>query len=193
MSENENPNLNLAKTTIEDFLGEIEDILEESKSTLSGEKIKVDRKAIMQVIADIRNQMPEEIKRARKIATQRREIIDQATALAEERIALANKEAAHLTEETEIIKKARAGAVDIIAQAKSQSDEIIEQARNEALAIKENAEKWARDLRAGASDFADRVLNDCDELLSAGMDSLNISIRNIRTTRESLKREIAKH
>lgn len=178
--------------TTESLLEQIEDILGEGKTTLGGGKIKVDKNAIIEVIQEIRLQMPDELIQARRIATHRKKIIDDATAIADEKIALAQKEAARLVEETEIVKKARASAVEIITQAKAQSDDIIAKAKADADTIAENADKWARDLRAAAGDFVDRVLNDCDELLSKSIDGMNADLRDIRTSREQFRQAIAK-
>lgn len=178
---------------IESLLEQIEDILEESKTTLGGGKIKVDKDAVLEVIQEIRLQMPTELIQARKIANDRKEIIAQAQQKAEDIVAEAEEDAARLVEETEITKKARAGAADIIAQAKAQSDDIIARARAEAETITENAEKWSRDMRASASDFVDNIMNDCDEILSAGIDEMNKSVKDIRAAREQIKRAVAKN
>ena len=34
-------------------------------------------------------------------------------------------------------------------------------------------------MRASASDFVDNIMNDCDEILSAGIDEMNKSVKDI--------------
>ncbi len=178
---------------IESLLEQIEDILEESKTTLGGGKIKVDKDSILEVVQEIRLQMPHELIQARKIANDRKEIIERANQKGEEIIADANAEAARLVEETEIIKRAKAAAADIISQAKAQSDDMITHARDEAQTITENAEKWSHDMRASATDFVDSIMNDSDEILSTAMDEMSKSVKDIRAAREQIRRAVAKN
>lgn len=178
---------------IESLLEQIEDILDESKTTFGGSKIKVEKDAILEVIQEIRLQMPEEFVQARKIANDRKEILAKAQMMAEDRIAAANDEAARLVEDTEITKMAKAGAAEIIAQAKAQSDDIIARAKADAATITENAEKWSRDMRASASDFVDSIMNECDEILTSGIDEMTKSVRDIRTARDQIKRAVSKN
>ncbi|MBR1810603.1 MAG: hypothetical protein IJ766_02990 [Clostridia bacterium] len=180
------------RDNIESLLEQIEDILAESKSTLGGGKIKVDRDELLEIIQEIRLQMPDELLQARKIAANRKGILDKAQAEADERVAEGEKEAARLIEDNEITKKAKSAAADIISQAKTQSDEMIARARSEAQSIMENADKWSRDIRANATDFVDSIMNDCDEILSNGVSEMNKSIKDIRTAREQIKRAVAK-
>lgn len=177
----------------EELLEQIEDILEEGKTTLGGGKIKVDKEELLDVVHEIRLQMPEELIKARQIAADRAGIIDKARAKADEIVMAANEEAAKLVEETVITQKAKEGAADIIAQAKAQSDEIIANAKADAKMIADNAEKWARDMRASATDFVDNIMNETDEILSAGIDEMNKSLKDVRLAREQIKRATAKN
>ena len=61
--------------SIEDLLGQIEDILEEGKRSLVGDKVRVDAEAIRSIIADIKISMPDEVIQARKIAAERKVIL----------------------------------------------------------------------------------------------------------------------
>lgn len=177
---------------VESLLGQIEDILEESKATIGG-KIKVDKDAILEVINEIRFNLPAEFTQARKIANDRKDIINRANQKAEDIIAEANAEATRLAEETELTKRAKAAAADIISQAKAQSDDMIAHARSEAQTITENAEKWSGDMRASAVDFVDSIMNDSDEILSTAMDEMSKSVKDIRAAREQIRRTLSKN
>ena len=61
--------------TIESLLDEIEAILEEGKSIPFSSNLLVDASAIKTAIEDIRLNMPDELMQARKIASERKEIL----------------------------------------------------------------------------------------------------------------------
>ena len=63
---------------IEDFLEEIEEILDAGKSSAFSDRVSVDAGSIRTVIEDIRLNMPDEIRQAKIIASERREIINKA-------------------------------------------------------------------------------------------------------------------
>ena len=63
---------------IEDYLEEIEEILEEGRGNAFSGRISVDAKAIQTVLEDMRLSIPEEIQQARFLASEHREIMDRA-------------------------------------------------------------------------------------------------------------------
>ena len=64
--------------TIEDLLEEIETILDEGKTVPFTSNLLVDAQAIKTAIEDIRLNMPDELMQARKIASERKEILSAA-------------------------------------------------------------------------------------------------------------------
>ena len=105
--------------TIESLLDEIEDILEEGKSVPFTSNLLIDVAEIKRVIEDIRLNMPDELMQARKIASERKEILSAAQNSADEIIAAAHKRAKELVEEHEITKGAESAAVQCPRQAES--------------------------------------------------------------------------
>ena len=67
--------------SIESLLDSIEEVLENSKNVPFSSKISVDGEQIITLIEDIRLNMPDELMKARKIASERKEIIDAAQGL----------------------------------------------------------------------------------------------------------------
>ena len=126
---------------IEDYLDEIEDILEKGRGNAFSGKVTVDAAAIKTVIEDMRLDVPEEIKEAKMIASERREIINRANreadsilddarekgrdllAAAEKRSADMNDQADRVTRESE--EQARNTARQILDEARAQADDMI--------------------------------------------------------------------
>ena len=152
--------------SIEDLLGQIEDILEEGKRSLVGDKVRVDAEAIRSIIADIKISMPDEVIQARKIAAERKVILAQAQ---------------------DITRNAQVNAAEIVADAKKQASDIIERAKANSNEIVDNAQKWATELRNGATSFVDTIMNESDEILSQSIDDFTKSLNKVRIASQQLK------
>lgn len=166
--------------TIESLLDEIEEILEEGKSVPFTSNLLLDVNEIKRVIEDIRLNMPDELMQARKIASERKEILTAAQNSADEIIAQAHKQANELVQEHEITKGAEAAAADIMAQARAQAAEIVEGARATASELTDQAQKWANDMRTSAGEYVENIVALADE-------SLTNSVNEIRRARQSLR------
>lgn len=179
--------------SVEDLLNQIEDILEEGKKSLvGGGKVKVDAEAIRSIISDIRISMPDEVIQARKIAAERKVILNQASDAAELKIKQAEIQARKLVEENEITKAAELKASEIIADARKQSADLIEKAKANSNEIVDNAQKWAADLRNGASGFVDTIMSESDEILSKSIEDFTKSLNKVRIASQQLKSATAK-
>ncbi len=166
--------------SIESLLDSIEEVLENSKNVPFSSKISVDGEQIITLIEDIRLNMPDELMKARKIASERKEIIDAAQGSADEIIEEAHKQAKDIVSEHEITKLAEQNAADILQQAKTQAAEIIEQARASASEVTEQAQKWSNELRKSAGEYVENIVAKSDEALTS-------AVNEIRKARMSLR------
>ncbi len=176
---------------IENLLEQIEDILDESKSTITGGKIKVDKEDLAELVNEIRLALPEDISIARSIITDEQAIRNKAVNDANDIRAKAEQEAVALCEENEIVRRAKAAATEILTQARAQADAIVAKANNEARAVKDAADKWSDDLRSNTINFVDGSMNDADELLVRAISDMNQNIENIRNAREQIRRYVS--
>ncbi|MDR5658306.1 ATPase [Serpentinicella sp. ANB-PHB4] len=140
------------------LLEEIEDILDSAASIPLSQKVLVDKKEILELVKDIRVQLPDEIKQAKWIKDERQKIIVEAQNEADTMLLEANKHINSLVEKDEITKQANAKAEQIIAQAKGD----------------------AKEMRLGARHYADEVLGDVEGSLSS-------LITTVQKNREELK------
>ncbi|MBE6827388.1 MAG: ATPase [Ruminococcaceae bacterium] len=168
--------------SIENLLDEIEDVLDNSKNVMFSSKVSVDADELREIIKDIRLNMPDELTKARKIATERKDILDTAQNTADGIIEEAHKQAAEIISEHAITKGAEENAAEIIQEARTQATEILEQARGNASEITEQARKWATDLRTNAGRYVENIVITADEALTA-------SVNEIRKARMSLRKE----
>lgn len=172
---------------IEDLINQIEALLEEGKRSFGGNKVKVDYDAISSILSDLRVSLPDEVIRARQIASERKAILSQANDAAEVKIRQAETQARKLIEEHEITKGAQLNATEIIADAKKQAAEIIEKAKANSNDIIDNAQKWASDLRNSASSFVETIMLESDDILAHSIEDFTKSLNKVRIASQQLK------
>ncbi len=136
--------------TVMKLLEEIEDILENSKNLPFSSKIGVDREDLFEIIAEIRLNLPNDIKQSKKVLEERSKIIVNAHDEAEEIIKNAETQINKMIDENEITRRA-----------KTEAEGIIDEAR-----------KDARELRLGAVQYADEVLSNMEKRIKETMDSI---------------------
>ena len=175
--------------SIESLLDNIEDVLENSKNVPFSSKISVDGEEIKTIIEDIRLNMPDELMKARKIASERRDILDAAQATSEDIIAQARDKANVSVSEHEITKKAEENAADILQQARTQATEIIEQARATASDMTEQAQKWASDLRTSAGEYVENIVATADEALTNSVNEIRKARMSLRSAAQQSKED----
>lgn len=166
--------------TIESLLEEIDGILDEGKAVPFTSNLLVDAGAIKTAIEDIRLNMPDELMQARKIASERKEILATAQDNADKIIEKAHLRAKEIISEDEITRGAEAQAAEILQQARANANEIVEQARASAAELTEQARAWSKDMRESASEYVENIVAIADE-------SLTNSVNEIRRARHQLK------
>lgn len=166
--------------TIESLLDEIINIIDEGKSVPFTSNILVDAEAIKTAVEDIRLNMPDELTQARKIASERKEILASAQASADDIIEQAHLRAKEIISEDEITRGAEAQAAEMMQQARNAANDIVEQARNAATELTEQAKNWSSEMRKSASDYVENIVGMADETLTS-------SVNEIRRTRQQLR------
>ncbi|MBE6749344.1 MAG: hypothetical protein J6V78_04245 [Clostridia bacterium] len=166
--------------SIDTLLNDMDTVIEEGRSVpLVPNKLLVDVEELRRIIEDIRLNMPVEITQAKKIAAERRDILNAADAAAEEVIIKARQRADLMVEEHQITKEAKEAALAIMQQAKDESNALLNASKAKAMDIMDKAERWSNDMRKNASAYVENVIKDTDETLTR-------SVNDIRTLRQSL-------
>lgn len=137
----------------------LEELFNESRPIWLTHSVIVDEDRMLDLIDQMRVAIPEEIKKAQGIITQRDRILAQAKEEAHRTIALAREKAEKRLEDNEIIQSAKVHA-----------SEIIEQAHKEAAVTQREADKYILDTLSK---------------LAMQMDQLLTQVRNGITTLES--------
>ena len=171
--------------TIESLLDEIEVILEEGKTVPFTSNLLVDAAAIKTAIEDIRLNMLDELMQARKIASERKEILSGAQDNADKIIEKAHLRAKEIISEDEITRGAEAQAAEILQQARANANEIVESARASAAELTEQAKNWSREMRTSASEYVENIVGIADETLTNSVNEIRRARQHLRSAAQS--------
>lgn len=171
--------------TIESLIDEIEKTLEDGKSVPFTSNLLVDAAAIKTAIEDIRLSMPDELMQARKIASERKEILASAQDNADKIIEKAHIRAKEIISEDEITRGAEAQAAEIMQQARAAANEIVEQARASATELTEQARNWSREMRSSASEYVENIVGIADETLTNSLNEVRRARQHLRAASQS--------
>ena len=171
--------------SIEATLEAIDRLIAEAKAMPLTSKILIDEEELSRLVEDIRLNMPIEITQAKKIAQERRDILNDAEAQAEEIRAKARQRADAMIEEHQITKEAKLAADDILKQARDEAAKIRSDAKTYATEAMDRAERWSDEICRTASAYVDKIIRDTDETLTQ-------SVNDIRKLRQSVRGALEK-
>ena len=122
---------------VEELINELQTIMEEAKAVpLTGGKSLVDTEQVMDILDEIRDSLPSEVRQAKNIVADRGQIIAEAKKEAETIIRDAEERKKKLVEQDEIVRSAHARANEIMNDVKAKTS----------------------DMRKAASDFVEDVM-----------------------------------
>jgi vacuolar-type H+-ATPase subunit H len=139
------------------YLDDIEDILDNSKTVPFSNKISVEKERIFDVIGEIRLHLPHEIHQAQRI----------------------------IDDHDKIVNDAKNRAKDIVRDAEDSSKiyvnehEIVRRANDEADAILEEARRDARDMRLNAMDYADEMIKKTEDVIQEVMENMEVQYNSM--------------
>src|SRR6184192_1889588 len=122
------------------LIDKLDDLVHNAKAVPLTDQVRIDREEIYDILDQMRATIPEEIKQARWIVKERQEMLAEAKREAERILREAREEQTRLISEEEVVR---------------QAEEIIEEARARE-----------REIRLGAEDYADDILNTLEVNLS---------------------------
>jgi vacuolar-type H+-ATPase subunit H len=119
------------------LIDKLDELVQGAKSVPMTSQVRIDQEEIYEIIDQMRSTIPEEIKQARWIVKERQEMLAEAKREAERLIGEAREQAAREASQQEVVRLAE-----------RQAHEMIEEARGRE-----------RQIRLGAEDYADEILN----------------------------------
>lgn len=151
------------------------------------ESIIVNKDDIFDLIEELKNNIPDEIKQSRKIVQNRDAILDNAKSTAEALLAKAEEKQGELVEKNEIMQAAYAQAQEVVAQAQSNAIELLNQATTEANSYQISAMKYTDDSLAGISDILTKAISDAQSRYQELLSSLSSCLQVVNNDRAQLQ------
>ena len=143
---------------VEDLILQLQDLINDAKTVpFSGRKVMVDSDEIFDIIDAINDAMPSEVRQAKNIVSDRKQILSEAHREADSIVNSANERKKAILNQDELVKEARAKAKEILDDAKTKSAEI----------------------RKAANVYADDTMKKAETTLTE-------SVSEIRRTREAI-------
>lgn len=149
------------------LLEELEEIVDRGTKIPMTGKVLVDDTVIFELIDRMRTSLPEEIRNAKWVLTERQKIMDEAHAEAERFLEQGKTYIEKMAEENEIVKQAQGYAEDIARQ----------------------AQLYAKEVKFGAMQYADETLLQVEKSVAETLQALRNNREEIRNLAKREQRE----
>lgn len=151
------------------------------------ESIIVNKDDIYDLLEELKNNIPDEIKHSRQIVQNRDAILDNAKSRAEALLAKAEEKQGELVEKNEIMQQAYAAAQEVVNQANVNANELLYQATAQANEYQMSAMKYTDDSLAGISDILTKAISDAQGRYTDLISSLSSVLQVVNSDRAQLQ------
>ncbi len=145
----------------EDLLDELYEMVDKAWNLpLSGGRAVLDGEEVKQILDEIRDSLPQELRQARAIVADRAQIVNDAKREAETIIRVAEERARNMVNQDEIVRQAQAKANDLITQAQAKF----------------------REMRRASNEYIDDLMKRTDDALAENLAELRKTRQNIKAS-----------
>ena len=149
---------------VDELITELQDLVADSKTLpLSGGKVIIEAEKIYDILDEIQDTLPAEVRQAKNIVADRSQIIAEAKKEADDIIRAAEERKKAMIEQSEVMREAKAESAELINAAKAKSAEI----------------------RKAANDYVENVMKRTDDALTAQLTELRKTRQNLRITKKA--------
>ena len=149
---------------VEELIDELYDMVEKAWNLpLSRGRAMLDVEEVKEILDEIREALPQEIRQAKAIVADRSQIISDARREAETIVRVAEERARTLVNQDEIVKQAQQKANELLAQSQARF----------------------REMRKASNDYIDDLMRRTDEGLAANLAELRKTRQNIKASQRS--------
>lgn len=148
---------------VDELITELQDLVADSKTLpLSGGKVIVDAEKIYDILDEIQDTLPAEVRQAKNIVADRSQIIAEAKKEAEDIIRAAEERKKQMIDQSEVMREARAEATELLNDVKAK----------------------AAEMRKAANDYVENVMKRVDDAITAQLTELRKTRQNLRITKK---------
>lgn len=145
---------------VEELLLELQDMVNSAKQVpfTSDKKVIVSSERVYDIVDEIEDNLPSEIRQAKDVVADREQILNEARRNGDEIIRQAEERRKVMVSQSEIVKAAEAQAKEILA----------------------NAKKKSMEMQKATNEYVDKIMRDTEETLAA-------QISEVKKTRQNFK------
>ena len=149
---------------VDELINELQDLVADAKSIpLTGGKVMVEAEKIYDILDEIQDTLPAEVRQAKNIVADRSQIIAEAKKESEDIIRAAEERKKQLIDQSEIMRAAKAEATELLNEVKSK----------------------AAEMRKAANDYVENIMKKTDDAITAQLTELRKTRQNLRITKKS--------
>lgn len=176
----------------EQIIEEIEDYIDSCKYVpLSNTKIQVDKEQLDDLLKDLRNKTPDEVKRYQKIISNKEAILADAREKANAIISEAKAQTDHMLSEHEIMQAAYNQANEIVNAARAEAQRIVDDATIEANSVKQAAMQYTDDSLAQLQNIIGHAIDTAEAKYGSLLDNLKNCETVINNDRAALYPQVS--
>lgn len=154
----------MSELNVEELVDELYEMVEKAWNLpLSRGRAVLDGEEVKQILDEIRENLPQEVRQAKAICADRSQIISDAKREAETVIRVAEERAKAMVNQDEIVRQAQKKANELIAQSQAKF----------------------REMRKASNDYIDDLMKRTDDALSANLTELRQARQNIKASQRS--------
>ncbi len=149
---------------VDELIEELQNLVADAKTLpLTGGKVLIEADKIYDILDEIQDTLPAEVRQAKNIVADRSQIIAEAKKEAEDIIRAAEERKKQMIDQSEIMREAKTEAAELINDSKVKASEI----------------------RKAANDYVENVMKRTDEAITAQLTELRKTRQNLRITKKS--------
>lgn len=149
---------------VDELINELQDLIADSKTLpLSGGKVLVEADKVYDILDEIQDTLPAEVRQAKNIVADRSQIIAEAKKESEDIIRAAEDRKKAMIDESEVMRAAKAEAAELLNDVKAKTTE----------------------MRKAANDYVENIMKRTDDAITAQLTELRKTRQNLRITKKS--------
>lgn len=139
-------------STITQLINELEDVMDEASAVPFSRKVSVDPDEIYEILTEMKDSLPQEIKQAEWTIAEKDRIIGEAEATANQRLENADKEIQKFKEQAKDQYQRMISEHEITLQARTEADRILQEAATEANKLRQQSYEYIDKLFSSSSE-----------------------------------------
>lgn len=177
----------MGSSRIEQIIEDIYDFVEGCKmQPLSSTKVVVPKDQLYDLLDELKMRTPDEVKRYKKVITNREAILEDAQQKADALIRETKEKTENLVNESEIVQQAYFQANQIVSQATEKANQIMAKATQESEQIRLSALAYTNDLLADAEEALNSAYQNASERYEGLVGTLKYGLDTIQSNRAEL-------